>query len=154
MATDNFGGSESLRLVVTATAQNPNVGDLYLDEDGQLDWLGGDISDQESYARMVSQRVRSRIMLIRGEWYLDQREGTPWIESILVKGVTVERVRRVITDVVTGTPGVQSLVGMDISIDNTTRAATIERLEIVAEMNQVVTVAALDRPIIVEIPNG
>ena len=90
----------SLRITLTPTGTNPNVGDLYLDDAGQLEWIGLDIADHESYALMVLQRIRCRIMHVRGEWYLDQRQGTPWREKTWVKGVTEDTVKSIVREVI------------------------------------------------------
>lgn len=142
----------SLRLVTTTSASNPNEHDLFVDDSGQLEWIGGDITDQSSYAAMISQRIKCRLLLVAGEWYLDQRLGTPWKE-IWKKGATTERVKAVIRDVIIGTPGVRSLDSLSVEYDNPTRTATIE-FSATSEMNQVVTNADLDAPFIIEVPQN
>jgi hypothetical protein len=141
----------SFRLVTTATAANPNVHDLYLDESGQLEWIGGDITDEQSYARMVAQRIKCRSLQLRGEWYLDQRTGTPWFQRIMRKGAGAETLRQVLREVIEGTPGVRQLVRLDIDFDAATREATVE-FEAIAEMNQIVSSAQLDEPLIIGFP--
>ncbi len=56
----------NLRITLTPTVQNPNIGDLYLDDSGQLEWIGMDIADSESYARMILQRIRCSLMFVGG----------------------------------------------------------------------------------------
>lgn len=143
----------SLRIVTSTTAANPVEGDLYLDDSGQLEWIGGDITDQEDYSRMVLQRIRCRLLFVKGEWYLDQRQGTPWREKIWVKGVTEDTVRRVIREVVVKTPGVQSLNSLEVSIDKQTRTASIS-LTATSDLGTVVSTELLDEPFIIEVPVG
>ena len=141
----------SLRLTTATSTANPNAHDLYLDESGQLEWLGGSILDRESYARMIAQRISCRIKFVRQEWYLDIREGTPWRESIWRKGATQDVIARVFRDVIEGTPGVQDLRTIDVQISG--RHATIS-FEAVSDRNTQVTSDQLDAPIIVDLSAG
>ncbi len=142
------------KLVTTSTATNPNVHDLEIDENtGQPVMIGGDIEDQTDYATMIAQRIKCRIYLWRGEWYLDQRTGTPWEQRLLRKGADEETLRQVLTAVITGTPGVRQLVSLDVDFDPATREATVA-FEVLGEMNQIVNATQLDEPFIVQIPEG
>jgi hypothetical protein len=141
----------SLRLVTVPSAANPNEHDLYLDDSGQLEWIGGGIADGESYSRMIAQRIKCRIRLVRQEWYLDLREGTPWREAIWRKGTTEETLKRVISDVIEKTPGIQDLRSIDVTLDSRARSASIE-FQAVSDRNTEVTAADLDAPIIIEVP--
>lgn len=139
----------TFRLATSATVANPNVHDLYLDESGQPELTGTDIADLDDYALSVAQTVKCRLLFVGGEWYQDQRRGAPWRERIWKKGVTESTVRRMVQQVVTTTPGVRSVESMDVEIDAATRQATISNLQIVAETGQIVTIAALDEPMII-----
>jgi hypothetical protein len=139
----------TFRLVTSATVANPNVGDLYLDDSGQLELIGTDVSDTDDYALSVAQSVTSRLLFIKGEWYQDQRLGTPWRERIWKKGVTETTVRQMVQQVILATPGVRALESIDVDIDVATRSVTISDLQIVAETGQIVTVVALDEPMII-----
>ena len=143
----------SFRVVQTSSASNPNIGDLYLDDSGQLELIGGDITSQEDYSRMVLQRIWCRLQLIKGEWYLDQRQGTPWKEKIWKKGVTEATVSIVVRHVVENTPGVERLDTLDVEIDRQTREATIE-IVATSDLGTQVTTDLLDNPFIVEVPGG
>jgi len=143
----------NLRIVTAPSGTNPNNGDLYLDDSGQLEWIGSDISDAEDYSRMVLQRIRCRLLLIRGEWYLDQRVGTPWREKVWVKGASIDVIRRIIEQVAEGTPGVDSVDSLELTLDATHRTMTID-LVATTDLGTVLTTADLDEPLIVEMPYG
>lgn len=143
----------SFRIVLTPTATNPNVGDIYLDDSGQIEWIGGDIADEQSYALMVLQRIRCRLMFARGEWYLDQRQGTPWRERAWTRGVTAEAIRRVVREVVETTPGVEALSSLSVSVDHQARTASIT-LVATTDLGTEVTTNMLDGPMIIEVPHG
>jgi len=143
----------NLRIVTAPSGTNPNNGDLYLDDSGQLEWIGSDISDAEDYSRMVLQRIRCRLLLIRGEWYMDQRVGTPWREKVWVKGASIDVIRRIIEQVAEGTPGVDSVDSLELTLDATHRTMTID-LVATTDLGTVLTTADLDEPLIVEMPYG
>jgi len=143
----------NLRLVTTPTAANPHVGDLYLDDSGQLEWIGMDINDTEDYSRMVLQRIMCRLLIIRGEWYLDQRIGTPWREKIWVKGADVDVIRQIIRTVAEGTPGVESVETVDVSLNSVNRTMAVT-LVATTDLGTILTTDLLDEPLIVEMPYG
>ena len=61
-------------------------------------------------------------------------------------------VRRVVEEVVTTTPGVQSVHSLAVAIDRQTRTATIT-LVAIAETGDIITTDMLDEPMIIEVPN-
>lgn len=144
----------TLRLVTEVSATNPNLHDLYLDDSGQLEIIGLDITDATDYARSVAQSIKCRLLMVRGEWYIDQRLGTPWRERIWKKGTSETVLYRMIQDVVLGTPGVRAVDSMEIEIDASSRTATVSNLQIITEIGQIVTIAQLDEPMILPAPEG
>jgi len=144
----------TLRLVTAVTVQNPNLHDMYLDDSGQLKLIGLDITDSTDYALSVAQSVKCRLLLVKGEWYIDQRLGTPWRERIWKKNTSETVLYRMIQDVVLGTPGVRAVESMQISIDASTRTATVSDLQIITETGRIVTVAQIDEPMILPAPEN
>jgi len=140
----------TFRLVNATTATNPNLHDLYLDDVGDFEWIGGDITDQEDYSRMILQRIKCRLLSWRGDWYLDQRQGTPWREQVMIKAPSISTIRRVVREVVLGTPGVERISSLDIELDSQSRTATIE-IVVVADTGTIITTAQLDEPLIIEV---
>lgn len=64
----------------------------------------------------VAQAVQTRLQLWTGEWFLDDREGTPYNESIF--GFASQGARdQVIKERVARTPGVRSIVNYSSSIN-------------------------------------
>lgn len=141
----------SPKLTVTTDATNPVAHDLELDATGQPVWIGGDITDRSSYATMVSQRLRCRWMMWKGEWYMDQRLGTPWEQALFRKGVTEDLMRSTFRQVALGTPGVRAVVRVDVTFDRAARSATID-FELTMEDRLPVSTAQLDAPFVVELP--
>lgn len=99
-----------LAVTLTATAENPDVGDLYLDAAGQHVM-------RTSLADEVAQRLTARLSFWRGEWFLDTRQGTPYLDSILVKGPRDPVLRSVFTQILLETEGVESVTELEFSLE-------------------------------------
>ena len=64
--------------------------------------------------QVVRQNVKQRLLHFFREWFLDLEAGTPWIESILIKGARQSQVEAILKARITGTPGIQSLVSFSM----------------------------------------
>jgi hypothetical protein len=103
-------------------AIDPATGDLAFDDLGELVLVDG--------ADAVAQEIQTRLRWWRGEWFLDTSRGAPYLESILVKGVTEATVRAILKGEIEAVPGVARVRSMVVSIDRATRYATITSLEV------------------------
>jgi hypothetical protein len=98
-----------LRLVTKTDANNPDLGDLYLDEEGH-EVLTTDLGIE------VAQRLWTRLNFGLGEWFLDTSEGTPWFDHILTKGPNDQVVRTVLNSVIRNTEGVSALLRLNYAV--------------------------------------
>lgn len=110
----------------------PILRDLMLDADGDLAIVNGDLAFVTG-AAAVAQACQIRLRTLAGEWVFDERVGTPWLESILVKlgpgqgrPLTLDHVRQVISKRLRETPGVADVSRLDLALDRATRALTID----------------------------
>lgn len=72
----------------------------------------------------VAQAVRTRLMLWRGEWFVDPTDGTPWLEEIT--GAHNQGIRDIaIKQRVLGTPGVVVITRYYSELDPTTRKFSV-----------------------------
>ncbi|MBA4220158.1 MAG: hypothetical protein C0458_05440 [Methylobacterium sp.] len=95
-----------------------------LDEDGDYSFGRGAVDFWRDVPDAVAQSVRTRLQLERGEWYLDDQEGTPWRTEVL--GVRTENTRDLMVQMrVTETPGVNELVAYSSDLNRDTRAFTV-----------------------------
>ncbi len=112
-----------LRLVTATDGDNPNVGDLKLDENGQITLT----PDLES---AVAQHIAVRLRMFFGEWFLDARQGVPYFELILVKNPDIGRITGIFRSIALETPGVAAVERLALDLDATTRILTVSDLRI------------------------
>ena len=75
-------------------------------------------------AACVAQSVETRLRLWTGEWFLDNREGTPWLQQILGKGTAAIYDMAIRTRVLQ-TQGVTAITAYQSSYDATSRALSV-----------------------------
>lgn len=107
-----------LQLVNSVDADNPDENDLYLDSTGNLVFV-------EDRAIETAQRIRVRLRFFKGEWFLDQNQGTPWFQEIFVKNPSPEVVRAIFKDIIETAPGVLSVDAIDFALDAALRILTL-----------------------------
>ncbi len=73
----------------------------------------------------TAQEIATRLRFFRGECFADLREGTPYFQEILIKGVDLARVRAIVRQVIQSVPSVLDVPRVEVSLDRATRAATI-----------------------------
>lgn len=99
------------------SGDNPILGDLDLAE--------GDATTLTSGLEVTAQEIRSRLLLFRGSYFLDLREGVPWYQEILKKGPSAPRVRELLRQAILTHPGVVDVPELTLSTDPLTRAASV-----------------------------
>jgi hypothetical protein len=95
-----------------------------LDPDGDYVFGGQQADFHRDTPEGVAQAVATRLRLMRGEWFLDQREGMPWQTEVLGKlrrGLHDSAIRQRIL----ATPGVTSLSDYSSVLDTDTRALSV-----------------------------
>ena len=98
-----------LKLVTEVDADNPCVGDIAI-ESGDVVLIDG--------IEAIGQHIQMRLQMRRGDWFLDLREGVPWIQELFQKGVPITFIRGVIRDVIESTPGVEHVLNMTTDVTN------------------------------------
>jgi hypothetical protein len=107
--------SVDFELVTEIDAENPVLHDLKL-VNGQLVFL-------EKGLRATAQRLKIRLLFFLGEWYLDQRQGVPYWESVLVKNPNIDSIKAMFRRVIVNTPGIAGVDEISISFDRQNREA-------------------------------
>lgn len=78
-----------------------------------------------SDAEQVAQQLRIKLQLWRGEWFLDTEFGTPYLQSILGKQLTLSGALAALKQSILEVSGVQRIVELTYAFSNTTRKLTV-----------------------------
>lgn len=106
--------------------------DFALDDDGDLDIADGDAQWARGI-KGVAQAIRIRLLMFKGEWFLDEEAGTPWraranipaSAAILGQKYNEARVRSILREAILDTEDELELVRLDLSYASTTRILTV-----------------------------
>jgi len=95
-----------------------------LDANGDYSFGQGEANFWINQVEGVVQNVTTRLLLLEGEWWLDQTVGTPWSQEIL--GYSTAALRDVaIKTVILTTDNVTQLTQYNSSVNPSTRAFTV-----------------------------
>lgn len=83
--------------------------------------VGNFARDQEATA----QAVRTRLLLLEEEWFLDTDAGVPWLQRIMVKPTDLPLAEALIKAEILGTEGILSIESFSMAFDRETRALVI-----------------------------
>jgi hypothetical protein len=86
----------------------------------------------------VAQAILTRLKLWRGEWYVDLKDGTPWMQEILGKRQRGKSPDGAIKRRILGTEGVKEITKYSSDFDGNTR-----QLKIDATVNTIYGVATI-----------
>ena len=92
--------------------------DIYLGTGGSLARLTG--------ADCVVQSIRTRLLLYKGEWWLDLLAGTPWFTEIMVKPANVQAAEAKLKARIMGTTGVAELLSFAATFVASDRNFTVQ----------------------------
>ena len=105
----------TLGLVTSTDSENPVVHDLKL-VNGQLVFL-------EEGVEATAQKLKVRLLFFLGEWYLDQRQGVPYWETVLVKSPDLDRIKAMFRSVIIDCPGISGVEDISLTFDRPAREA-------------------------------
>lgn len=97
--------------------------DLSLDDGGRLEYVTDDTQNEADEA--TAQEIKTRLLFFKGESFTDAREGVPYFQEVLIKGVSPERVRAIVRRVIQSHPSIVDVPVCELSLDRTTRRATV-----------------------------
>lgn len=98
--------------------------ELALDAAGDLDLRDGRLRLIKGPEALI-QRLRCRLRIFRGDWFLDDTWGLPWFQSILGRSRGLVAVRSVLRQAVLTTPGVASVGAMKLNHDRQRRRLSV-----------------------------
>lgn len=73
----------------------------------------------------LAQRIRTRLRLFRGDWFLNLLEGVPYHDYVLRKSSTAAMQREVIRRALVTMRGVREVVSLTVELDARTRTLTV-----------------------------
>lgn len=74
---------------------------------------------------LIRQAIKQRLLLVFGEWFLDETIGVPWYQYIFQKGANINRVKSILINQIVGTEGVNSMLEFTLNYDKTTRGLEV-----------------------------
>ncbi len=94
--------------------------------DGNHDMtFGHGIADMAVQAEACAQNVKTRLLLLQQEWFLDTDAGVPWLQDIMVKPANLLVAQAEIKRCILQTDGVQAIERFDLLFDSQTRKMTV-----------------------------
>lgn len=73
----------------------------------------------------TAQSVRTRLLLIEEEWFLDIEAGLPWLQRVMVKPANLALTEALIKQTILETEGILSIESFTMTFDRNSRALTI-----------------------------
>lgn len=96
----------------------------------------------------VIQKIKQRFRFFKGEWFLDQRLGIPFLQTVFVKAPSLILISAIFQQVLLGTPGVASVTSFSATLDGQTRTLTADFVAVLVDGT---TVTAQAEPFIISI---
>jgi hypothetical protein len=100
------------------------VSDLALTGGGDLEITGGRLRVATG-TEALSQRIRTRLRLVRGDWFLDLTQGVPYHDFVLRKRSSPAVQREVVRRALVTLRGVREVVSLDVDLDRRTRTLRV-----------------------------
>lgn len=98
--------------------------DLKLDTTGDLDLRRNDLSWVDG-AERVHQQLQIKLKLWKGEWFLNTEFGTPYLQQILGKHITLNGALAALKNSINEVDGVQEIEQFSYDFDRQTRQLTV-----------------------------
>lgn len=91
---------------------------------GDLDFSTGDfvLLDGAAFAR---QQVQIRLQFFLGEWFLNQNEGLPYFQQVLIKNPDASILDDIFRQAILGAQSILSILSLNFDFDGPTRVLSI-----------------------------
>lgn len=129
-----------LRITTTISATNPIENDLFLEE-GTVATVDG--------IDAIAQQLKIKARFYLGTWFLNENEGMPYFEFLLVKGPDKQIIRDIFREMCTKTPGVKEFRKFDMT--NTASRAWKISIEVLTDTGLVLALD-FDRAFVIQQP--
>jgi len=98
--------------------------DFKLTADGDIAIENGDFVFVRGI-EAVQQDITMTLRTFFRETPYDRSVGVPWLEVIFERGVTIDAIRFILTNIILGVDGATDVLDLDVAIDREAREATI-----------------------------
>ena len=98
--------------------------DLKLDATGDLELIDGETSLTDG-TTAIAQDMTIRLKTFLGEWFLDQRIGLPYFQTILVKNPNLPVIQTIFRQAVLETTGIIGISDFEFNFDTSVRQLSI-----------------------------
>lgn len=88
--------------------------------------FGTGIADYSTEAEACAQNVKTRLLLLMGEWFLDTGTGVPYLNDIMIRPANMPVVESIIKKTIIETEGVATMTDFQMSVDRNTRRLSIQ----------------------------
>lgn len=100
--------------------------DLLLDRDTHdLVIVNGDLVLVDGID-LIRQRLKQRLLTVKGEWFLDTTIGLPYFTELSKKGITQSRTRSLFITQIEGTQGVNKVTRLSLDFNSRTREIMLD----------------------------
>lgn len=87
--------------------------------------FGQGLANYARRAEACAQCVRTRLLLVLGEWFLDDEAGVPYLERVFADRTPLPAVEAVIKGTILATTDVQAVTAFVMTLDRATRRLSI-----------------------------
>jgi hypothetical protein len=87
----------------------------YVGQTGDLDLTGHRVSLITGEAA-IEQQVRIRLRFLTGSWYLDEAQGLPYLEDILIKNPDLLLVQSIFREAIESTPQISAVTNINVDL--------------------------------------
>lgn len=87
--------------------------------------FGNGLSNYARDAEATAQAVKTRLQLLREEWFLDTSAGVPYLQEICTKPANLPLAQSLIKQTILDTEGVREIVSFDLSVSTETRRMSV-----------------------------
>lgn len=88
--------------------------------------FGTGIADYAVEAEACAQNVKTRLLLLMGEWFLDTSAGVPYLNDIMIRPANMPIVESLVKKTILETDGVSAITDFTMTVDRESRRLTIQ----------------------------
>lgn len=101
------------------------MSDILLDDAGDIDLTAGSMTMTGFGTVATAQRLKQRLRLFLGEWFLDRERGIPFIQQIFVKRPNAGLIDAIFKQEIISDPAILELQEFELDLDPETRVLTL-----------------------------